>query len=54
VNWRTPYATKDIVRTEQMIDLLDRTINQAGGYLWLDLLKGDLGDLGAFMKQLDE
>ncbi len=42
VNWRTLYATKDIVQTEQMIDLLGRTVNQAGGYLWLDLLKGDL------------
>ncbi len=42
VNWRNLYATKDIKQTEQMIDLLGRTVNQSGGYLWLDLLKGDL------------
>jgi DNA-binding response OmpR family regulator len=39
VNWRSLYATKDIRQTEQMTQLLSRTINQAGGFLWLELLK---------------
>ena len=39
VNWRALYASKDITQTEQMINLLSRTINQAGGFLWVDLLK---------------
>lgn len=42
VNWRALYASKDITQTEQMINLLSRTINQAGGFLWVDLLKGEL------------
>ncbi|MFP4068400.1 MAG: response regulator [Spirochaetaceae bacterium] len=39
VNWRLLYASKDINQTEQMINLLSRTINQAGGFLWVDLLE---------------
>lgn len=39
VNWRLLYASKDINQTEQMISLLSRTINQAGGFLWVDLLE---------------
>lgn len=39
VNWRVLYASKDIHQTEQMINLLSRTINQAGGFLWVDLLE---------------
>jgi DNA-binding response OmpR family regulator len=39
VNWRALYASKDIHQTEQMIDLLSRTINQAGGFMWVDLLR---------------
>ncbi|NBF39209.1 MAG: response regulator [Spirochaetes bacterium] len=39
VNWRLLYASKDIHQTEQMINLLSRTINQAGGFLWVDLLE---------------
>ncbi len=42
VNWRALYASKDITQTEQMINLLSRTINQAGGFLWVDLLKSRL------------
>lgn len=42
VNWRALYASKDITQTEQMINLLSRTINQAGGFMWVDLLKGEL------------
>lgn len=45
VNWRVLYASKDINQTEQMISLLSRSINQSGGFLWLDLLKGDLTKL---------
>jgi len=40
--WRLLYAGKDITQTEQMINLLSRTINQAGGFLWVDLLNGVL------------
>ncbi len=39
VNWRALYAAKDVHQTEQMIDLLSRTINQAGGFMWVDLLR---------------
>lgn len=39
VNWKALYASKDIHQTEQMIDLLSRTINQAGGFMWVDLLR---------------
>lgn len=39
VNWRSLYASKDIHQTEQMINLLSRTINQSGGFLWIDLLR---------------
>ncbi|THB65274.1 MAG: response regulator [Spirochaetaceae bacterium] len=42
VNWRQLYANKDIRQTEQMIRQLSQAVNQAGGYLWLDLLKGEL------------
>ncbi|MFW6362277.1 MAG: response regulator [Spirochaeta sp.] len=42
VNWRQLYASKDIRQTEQMIRQLSQAINQAGGYLWLDLLRGEL------------
>jgi len=42
--WRLLYAGKDITQTEQMINLLSRTINQAGGFLWVDLLNGVLED----------
>lgn len=38
VNWRNLYASKDARQTDQMIRLLSRTINQAGGFMWLDLL----------------
>ncbi|NBC29273.1 MAG: response regulator [Spirochaetes bacterium] len=42
VNWRALYASKDITQTEQMINLLSRTINQAGGFLWVDLVKAQM------------
>jgi DNA-binding response OmpR family regulator len=45
VNWRELYAAKDINQTEQMINLLSRTINQEGGFLWLDLLKSQMEQL---------
>ncbi|GAB6090254.1 hybrid sensor histidine kinase/response regulator [Spirochaeta dissipatitropha] len=41
-NWRELYASKDIKQTEGMIDQLSQSINQAGGYLWIDLLKEEL------------
>lgn len=45
VNWRNLYASKDARQTEQMIRLLSRTINQAGGFMWIDLLEGGLEKL---------
>jgi DNA-binding response OmpR family regulator len=50
VNWRALYAAKDITQTEQMIGLLSRTINQSGGFLWVDLLESGVEQLpdGAF------
>ena len=44
VNWRQLYASKDIRQTEQMITQLSQAVNQAGGYLWLDLLQGELSE----------
>ncbi|MFO8042307.1 MAG: response regulator [Alkalispirochaeta sp.] len=46
-NWRLLYAAKDITQTEQMINLLSRTINQAGGFLWVDLLRSVVDEAGA-------
>lgn len=46
VNWRALYASKDITQTEQMIGLLSRTINQSGGFLWVDLLESGVEELG--------
>lgn len=58
VNWRMLYASKDINQTEQMINLLSRTINQAGGFLWVDLLEqqieGDDSDAYELSKELVE
>ncbi len=42
VSWRNLYGTKDIAQTQQMIQLLSRNINQAGGFLWIDLLKSEM------------
>jgi CheY-like chemotaxis protein len=54
VNWRSLYASKDINQTEQMISLLSRTINQSGGFLWLDLLKSQSTDPGDGSYHLDK
>lgn len=45
VNWRALYATKDIQQTKQMIRLLTRTINQSGGFLWVELFRQMTDDL---------
>jgi len=45
VNWRNLYASKDARQTEQLIKLLSRTINQTGGFAWLDLLDADMQQL---------
>jgi len=39
VNWKLLYAAKDIKHTEQLINLFNRTLNQAGGFVWLDILR---------------
>lgn len=39
INWKNLYASKDITQTKQMMNFFSRTINTAGGYLWLDFLK---------------
>jgi DNA-binding response OmpR family regulator len=54
VNWRSLYASKDINQTEQMISLLSRTINQSGGFLWLDLLKSQSVDPEDGLYRLDK
>ncbi len=38
VNWRLLYASKDARLTENLVSNLARSINQGGGFLWLDLL----------------
>lgn len=53
VNWRALYAAKDITQTEQMIGLLSRTLNQSGGYLWVDLLESGLEELSDGAYKLD-
>ena len=37
-NWRLLYASKEARQTEQLITNLARNVNQAGGFLWLDML----------------
>lgn len=39
VNWRALYATKDTRQTEQLIENLSRTVNQSGGFMWLDMVE---------------
>lgn len=43
-NWRVLYASKDVRQTEMLVSNLSRNINQSGGFLWLDLLAGSLGE----------
>lgn len=42
INWKTLYATKDLSQVNKFISIFTRTINQAGGFLWLELLKSQL------------
>ncbi|MCG8572183.1 MAG: response regulator [Spirochaetes bacterium] len=42
VNWRAMYAAKDIKQTGHLIDLINRNINQGGGFVWLELLKNNI------------
>lgn len=44
-SWRLLYATKDTRRTDQLIANLSRSINQSGGYMWLDLLESTIEPL---------
>lgn len=39
INWRLMYASKESEQVKQIISLLARTINQSGGFMWLDLLQ---------------
>ncbi|THB63281.1 MAG: response regulator, partial [Spirochaetaceae bacterium] len=52
-NWRQLYASKDIRQTEKMIDQLSKAINQAGGYMWLDLLQEQLQETVDGKYQID-
>ena len=54
VNWRALYASKDITQTEQMIGLLSRTVNQSGGYLWVDLLESGVEETNDGSYKLDK
>lgn len=38
-NWKMLYATKDTKQSQILIELFNRTLNEGGGYSWLDLLK---------------
>lgn len=42
VNWKLLYASKDVKQTDQVINLFTRTLNQGGGFVWLDILKNSL------------
>lgn len=42
INWKNLYATKDLSQTHKFISIFTRTINQSGGFLWLELLKSQL------------
>lgn len=44
VNWRLMYATKETRQIEQAIVLMNRTMNQAGGFIWADILKSLVPD----------
>jgi DNA-binding response OmpR family regulator len=39
VHWRQMYAYKESHQVRQIITLIARTINQAGGFMWLDMLE---------------
>jgi DNA-binding response OmpR family regulator len=39
VDWKNMYAGKDIKQTGEVINLFNRTFNQSGGLVWLDILK---------------
>lgn len=45
INWRILYASKDARQTEKLIENLSRTINQSGGFLWLDMLTMSMSEL---------
>lgn len=44
-NWRLLYAAKEARQTEQLVSNLARNVNQAGGFLWLDLLNESYEEL---------
>jgi len=39
VDWKNLYADKDVKQTSDVINLFNRTFNQSGGFIWLDILK---------------
>ncbi len=39
VDWKSMYGSKDVTQADIMIELLARTMNQEGGFMWLDLLR---------------
>lgn len=46
INWRLMYASKESEQVRQIISLLARTINQSGGFMWLDLLQASTQESG--------
>lgn len=42
VSWRRLYATKETTQTSRFLAMLARTINQSGGFLWVELLEDQL------------
>lgn len=41
-DWKLLYAGKDSKQSENLIELFNRTLNESGGFTWVDLLKKDL------------
>ncbi len=41
-DWKMLYASKDIKQSENLIELFNRTLNEGGGFSWLELMKKDI------------
>lgn len=41
-DWKYLYATKDTKQSEVLIELFNRTLNEGGGFAWVDLLKKEM------------
>ena len=41
-DWKMLYASKDTKQSENLIELFNRTLNEGGGFSWLELMKKDI------------